>query len=104
MPSITSHTFSPKIFPFLGFLFTTAYFSYKVVKRVGSLRMGGKVGEGPRRVKTEFSDYYFDKNLEIEMVEEEVGKNASIEDIYLQSSKISREEFIKYTQEIRRSN
>ena len=55
-------------------------------------------------MRTEFSDYYFDKNIEMEMVEEEVGKEPSIEDIYLESSRISGEEFRSYTQEIRRSN
>lgn len=47
--------------------------------------------------KTEYSDYYFDKNLEIQLLEEKLPENLALEDIYLQSPTIVRDEFIKYT-------
>lgn len=55
------------------------------------------------RIKTEYSDYYFDKNMQIQLLEESLPEQPCLEDIYLSSPKITTDEFLKYTKEIRKS-
>ena len=55
--------------------------------------------------RSEYSDFYFDKDMEIRGIELRLsGQKPKVEDIYEYSPLIAKDEFIKYTKEIRKSN
>lgn len=47
--------------------------------------------------KSEYSEYYFDKESEIRFIEECLSGSPSLEEIYESLPSLARDEFIKYT-------
>ena len=87
----------------IGFFVHRAIKNNKKSKDIHQNHKGNNKVERLNTQKSEYSDYYFDKSLELRFIEESLPNIPTVEQIYAASPILAREEFIKYTKEIRKS-